>query len=238
MSKDVKFITALDNLFSQNNITHIFESGTYNGTGSTTSLANAIEKSGKKVTQFITVEINRQTYADARRNLQRYPFITPVWGLTVGFEQARKFIREDEVINNHAQYPDIFIDGIDNPAKFYLKEIDGHCADKTILGKIKALFTGKSNIGVEETLFNKYLVPMAGNTPLILLDSAGGMGYLEFILVLQIMHGKDFFIILDDIHHLKHFRSYARIKEDKHFTMLDDSYGQGWAIAKYCGKVG
>jgi len=236
MSSDVKFISALDKLFAQNNITHIFESGTYNGTGSTTSLANAIEKSGKKITQFITVEINKKTYTDAVKNLARYPFVTPVWGLTVGFEQARKFIREDDVINNHQQYPDIFIDGIDNPAKFYLKEIDGHCADTTLTGKIKTLFTGKSNVGVEENLFTKYLVPMAGNNPLILLDSAGGMGYLEFTLVLQIMKGHDFFIILDDIHHLKHFRSYAHIKEDNHFTMLDDSYGQGWAIAKYSGK--
>jgi hypothetical protein len=73
---------------------------------------------------------------------------------------------------------------------------------------------------------------MKGSHPLVLLDSAGGVGFLEFKTVLQILEGSSFFIILDDIHHLKHFRSYAHIKSDPSFMILGENLQHGWVVAK------
>ncbi len=233
MSSNEKFIKALDRLFNEHDIAYVFESGTFNGLGSTTKLAKAIVQSGKPIKQFITVEISKKYYTQAKKNLAAYEFVTPAYGLTVGFDEARKFIDGDDAIKNHDKYPEIFIDNTDNPVKFYSDEIEGHLAQESLREKVANLFVRAKKTPIEEKLFEKYLTGMAGQTPLVLLDSAGGIGYLEFQLVMKIMDGRSFFLILDDIHHLKHFRSYKTVKEDNNFTILDESYEQGWAIAYY-----
>lgn len=52
MSTDEAFKDALYKLFTENDFTHIVESGTFLGKGSTTSVAKAIIKSGKKISGF------------------------------------------------------------------------------------------------------------------------------------------------------------------------------------------
>jgi hypothetical protein len=70
-------------------------------------------------------------------------------------------------------------------------------------------------------MIKKYLSEMKNNNPLILLDSSGGVGYLEFKTTLDALNGKPFIIILDDIHHVKHHRSYLRIlKTLLNFTVV------------------
>lgn len=85
----------------------------------------------------------------------------------------------------------------------------------------------------EENIFKKIIPPIKYYSPLFLLDSAGGMGFLEFQKVNELMDNNSYFIILDDIHHLKHFRSYKEITENSSYTLLDKNLEQGWLIAKF-----
>jgi hypothetical protein len=196
-------------------------------------MANAIIKSGKKVEKFYTAEVNKKNYLQAKKNLATFKFITPLLGLTTKFETAIDFIKTDDAIKNHEKYHEVYIDDLDNPVGFYLKEIEKSLSKKTISRSVINFLRGKSDTTIKENLFGKYVKAMVTKKPLILLDSAGGMGFLEFQSLLKLMAGNDFFLILDDIHHLKHFRSYNIIREDKHFTILDESIEQGWVIAKY-----
>ncbi len=43
------------------------------------------------------------------------------------------------------------------------------------------------------------------NSPFVILDSAGGCGLQEFEITMDIMREKQFLLLLDDVHHLKHF---------------------------------
>jgi len=47
------------------------------------------------------------------------------------------------------------------------------------------------------------------------------------------MGNKSYYLVLDDVHHLKHFRSLIDIKKDKKFEILCENLEHGWVIAKY-----
>ena len=66
---------------------------------------------------------------------------------------------------------------------------------------------------------------------LIVLDSAGGVGHMEFQITDELMKNKAYYLLLDDIHHLKHFRGYDIIKNRDDFSIIDASDKNGWVLA-------
>jgi hypothetical protein len=241
MFADDTFITALEDLFSQNEITKIVETGTFLGLGSTTFLAKAILKSKKKLPEFITIEVDSKSYKKAVKNLAQYPFITPKWGLSVSSKEAKEFILNDDAILNHQKYPDLFIDDVSNPTKFYLNEIEGKLSQSsqkpTFVDKLKKrIWTSEKN-QFEDNIFQSVIPEIQNDTPLFLLDSAGGLGYLEFQKVNLLMNGHSHFLILDDTHHLKHFRSCEHIYNNKNYTLIAENRERGWLIAKFSAHL-
>ena len=87
--------------------------------------------------------------------------------------------------------------------------------------------------GMEAIYFFRFCAIHKEHKPLIVLDSAGGIGYLEFQTVLKVMGNSEYFILLDDIHHLKHFRSARDIKTDKSFEILGLEQHHGWMLAHH-----
>ena len=240
MSSESYFINALDSLFKNNNIEYVLESGTFNGLGSTTTLAKSLIKNKSNIKEFFTIEIDKKYNKLAKKNLQSFSFITPICGLSVSFDAAKQFIETDEAINFHEKFPDIYIDDIIDPKAFYLNEINGNLSGfnkqkkGSWLTNITNLFLKKNNNAFpQENLLEFLLLKVKNKTPLILLDSAGGIGYLEFKKTMEIMHSFDFYLILDDVHHLKHFRSYWDVKQNSKFTILSENIEHGWILAKY-----
>jgi hypothetical protein len=236
MSTDKLFLTALDTLFATNKINAIVESGTYVGLGSTTMLAKAILKSGKPLPNFITIEVDELSYRKALKNLAKYSFITPTWGLSVSVADAKEFIKNDDAILNHEKYPDIFIDTIDNPASFYLNEVNGQLSrinQISFFQKIKNWRSPSNKTAFEENILQRVVPAIKNANPLFLLDSAGGLGYLEFQTVKKLIGENTHFLILDDIHHLKHFRSFRDVSEDSNYKIIAKNIENGWLIAKY-----
>lgn len=77
----------------------------------------------------------------------------------------------------------------------------------------------------------------AGNADLIVLDSSGHLGFIEFNYILSLLRSPCIFV-LDDTRHVKHFHSLKRIKEDSHFNLLKESDEKfGFCIAEWRPNV-
>lgn len=170
---------------------HILETGTYLGNGSSQMLLSLNPE------VFITIEANIEHWTEARLRLPNS--VQVIHGLSVNRNDANDFIKSDHVLNNHSLYPHIHIDGLHDPVEFYSKEV---------------------NVSGPDSLLVSLLPTIADHNPIILLDSAGGIGLLEFQTVCSIMGERPFTLVLDDIHHIKHFRSVDAIQNDSQWSMI------------------
>ncbi len=204
-------------------IDRVVESGTYDGSGSTTMLAEAFS-SAAPPRRFVTLEANGQSWSKAKANLQRFPFVTPVWGLSVALDEALDFLRTDPCLSDHARWPDIWIDDVDDPLAFYTAETRGQLGGQT---------EGSIDAHQGEDLLRRELRAAAGSQLLVALDSAGGIGYLEFQILRAELAGHSYVLLLDDIHHLKHFRSLREVRADSAFTVLGINEEAGWVLVKH-----
>lgn len=236
MSKDQVFIDTVESIINKNEISYIVESGTYIGTGSTRTIAEILLKNKKTIQKFYTIEVDNTLFLKAKKNLKKYAFVEPIWGISVDPDVAIKFVSSDDAIANHQQYPDVFIDTLENPVEFYTNEIKGQFSKTHAKPSLWNKIFHRKALSEEQFLENvfKTLLPRVKNfNPIILLDSAGGIGWLEFKTVMEYMNSSPFIIILDDIHHLKHFRSLDYIEKSQKFSILNKSIEDGWVIASY-----
>lgn len=205
------------------------ECGTYLGLGSTMMIAELLkELSPERPPRLFTLEVNFAHWQNAARNLRHQHHVRPLWGLSVTTAEARRFIQEDPALNHHETEPDIYIDDIVNPVAFYTDEIDGKLIDPSgIPGPFvkKALY--------RENLLPRLLGRYGSKRPLILLDSAGAIGFLEFQKVHSLMRKQPYLLLLDDIDHLKHFRSRRAIHADPCFEILGEDSDCGWLLARH-----
>ena len=206
------------------------ETGTHKGTGSTRILAEIFADHPPE--EFVTIEADWHSWRVARDNLEKFRFVRCLWGKTVPVVEALNFMQHDEAIINHENYKDVFIDDVNDPLGFYSRECRG---EYTAAEPVRTLqyYRDKALYYRGEGLLKKQLKKFRKNNPLIVLDSAGGIGLLEFDHVMQVMENHPFVLLLDDVHHLKHFRSLARIQRDKRFHIVDVNVESGWALAVY-----
>jgi hypothetical protein len=187
----------------------IVETGTHLGTGSTKMLAELRPK------KLYTIECSYVNYSQAKENLKQFPFVECIHGLSVDSAEATKFME----MNPQIFEDDVFIDDA-NPIEFYTNELMG------------MLNGGERIEGMKENLLSELLPKVADENPLILLDSAGGIGLFEFFMVREAMGSKPYVLVLDDTHHVKHYRSKLLIEQDPMFKVVynDDVHGRLIAI--------
>ncbi|QMW02393.1 hypothetical protein [Spirosoma foliorum] len=230
MSTDERFKETLHQLFTQNQIDYIIETGTWLGTGSTKTIATTVE--GKHQPKaYYTIEGNLTFHTIARFNLRKWDFVKPLWGDTVAKEQALKFIQQDEALHHHEAYPDVFIDTLDNPVQFYTNELEGKLGKNPVINAVD--WFGSTFLHRKEDLLRSLLLRHQDLRPLVLLDSAGGIGWLEYQTVRNTLANRPYWLILDDIHHLKHFRSFADVQQRDDFRVIDYSVADGWMVAEH-----
>lgn len=204
------------------------ESGTHVGLGSTTLLAELMAAlPGRPVGRVYTLEVNFKFWQEAARNLRQFRHVCCLWGLSVGLREAKHFIEQDPVLQCHESEPDIYIDEIQNPTGFYLAEVEGKLTDPA---SVPGDFIRKRYY--RERLLPRLLRHNRHRRPLVLLDSAGGLGYLEFQTVRDQLRAVPHLLILDDIDHLKHFRSRRELHADPGYLVLGESVEDGWLIAE------
>ena len=211
---------------------HVIETGTYEGLGSTKIIAELLTQL-KCADQFVTVEANWKSWKKAKRNLQPYSFVKPLWGNTVDVKHASAFIMDDEVLKHPENYPDLLFDTPYNQQQFYLDEINGKLGGRVSKRNMLAYLMDRSLHFSGSNLLTKYLQKFRGHEPLIVLDSAGGIGWLEFQIVRETLGNQSYHILLDDINHVKHFRSYQAIQKDPCFHITSIDPDGRWVIASY-----
>ena len=237
---DEAFREVLSRIIREHRIQYFFESGTFNGLGSTTLISETIQNIGIENPVFYTLERDPYYYGQACENLKKFPFVKVCNGLSVDEKEAVIFLQNDDFLSNHQRYPDIYIDNLENPRQFYLDEISGNLSKNNtdtrnggLFSSFISLFSKKKTGAEQQYLIVSILEGMRTKKPLILLDSAGGIGYLEFSKVREAMGSNPYFIILDDTHHIKHWRSRRDVLSDNRFSVIHDDTTHGRIIASW-----
>lgn len=155
-------------------------------TGTNTGLGSTAILAKMEIPVF-TLECNPANYRQAKINLASKPHVTLLNGFSLNRREMVDFI-----IHDKTEHPlDVMVD-TSEPIPFYLTEI---------------------NFDVpEDLLFNL----INNDKPqLIFLDSAGGVGYLEYLKVMSLDKDllKNKTLVLDDIYHVKHYRSVKDLEQ-------------------------
>ena len=223
----------LRDVIVRHRIEHVVETGTHEGLGSTRFVAESFPR-GVRPRSFVTIEAGWKSWRRARRNLRQFPAVTPVWGHTLELRRAIEFVERDECIRRHERYPDVFIDDVDDPVGFYTRELKSGLsgAPRGLHKRLAFAIDRRWRYG-GEGLLASCLMRVRDERPLVVLDSAGGTGWLEFTTVRETMGTRPYVLLLDDVHHLKHFRSLEHVRHDDAFEILGLDERHGWMLARH-----
>ena len=184
----------------------IIETGTYLGTGTTRIIASALREAGLTLTRFFSIECNPHHHAQALNNLRQSgltPYTSPLLGLSV----PRALLPDPEQIEQHT------VRNIEGDNIF----VDHQEANRV------ALYFGETNFdGIPEDLLGECLRKVDYSPSIVLLDSGGHLGNVEFNYVIGKLRSPCY-IVLDDVYHIKHHRSFQQIKQDSRFTLIASS---------------
>ena len=188
----------MSDLIAKEKMTKVIETGTYLGTGSTMAIIEGLTRHGLPF-EFYTIEVNPKHHRMAQRNVPRLSGVHLVNGLTVGKQDL------PDKLDFKKMPKDVIVD---HPDEFreerYKNEVSFNVPDHQ-LERILAHFNYKPD--------------------LVFLDSAGHMGWVEYEYLMNRVQG-DFYLILDDTNHVKHYKSVreAKKKHDLIFS-TDDKFG-------------
>jgi hypothetical protein len=197
------------------------ECGTHRGTGSTRILIEVPAACG--IPRIYTMEVSRNLFAESRRNLSIFPQVECLWGLSVDKLEAAQFIQDDPLLRERGPEPDIFIDFLPDPVAGYLRELEG------------SLVGGDEGVTPPDRLLHTLVPSFADRRPLFCLDSAGGVGLLEYQTVRGLMGPNPFLVWIDDVNHVKHYRSLLHLQSDPTASHVSLNWDEGWGVALFNG---
>ena len=217
VNPESEFAKEVYKIFENNTIKVAIETGTYLGIGTTKIVLDAM-KVYNQDTDFYSIEANKWHQNQARENLKNLGYenkVKLVYGLSIPSVMALSKEEIDEWVKKY-ENEDIYIDhNPDVRTQLYLDE---------------------APTNIEDAVLGKCL--LATHPDLLILDSAGHLGWVEFKYALNLME-KECFIVLDDIFHLKHFESYKYIQaHPESFDLITVSHEKfGFLVAKWKGSV-
>lgn len=214
---DSEFARTIRNLIKIYEPRRIIETGTYLGVGTTRVIAEALRDFGIAGAVFHSIEINPEHYSRAKVNLCAAglaSFVDLQRGLSVPRRMLPTLAQIQENTVQQPEYEGIFVDHRDaERARLYFAETDFSDCPDDLLGRALAGFDNHPD--------------------LVLLDSGGHMGFVEFEYLIQRLAGPCI-IALDDIHHIKHHKSHQFMKRDPRFNILLESEEKfGFCVAGF-----
>jgi hypothetical protein len=215
VSVESQFARSMRDLFAYLRPRRIIETGTYRGTGTTTIIASAIHDLEIENAQFISIEVNPGNVKRAQENLAKAGLqVEVINGLSV----PRALLPTMEQIEREMVHS-VIADGLvvdheeSRRAELYFRETDFAALPDDVLGQVLRRFDHRPDV--------------------VLLDSGGHMGYVEFRYVVDQLRGPCN-IVLDDIYHVKHFRSFQDMKMDPRFEIVAASEEKfGFCVARF-----
>jgi len=173
-------------LVGQETITKVIETGTYLGLGTTKAVLKGMKAHGMEF-QFISIEVNPSHCRQAMANNVGIHGVEFWNGLSIPKPQLpvdTTFNVPDHVIVDH--HPNV-------RHLLYTREVD---------------------FNVQDNLLKVAIDHLGGDPELIILDSAGHMGLIEFKYLMSLLPHHAFYLVLDDIGHVKHYESFEFIKQN------------------------
>jgi len=215
--KESKLYSNLRNLIFSVRPFTIIETGTYHGTGTTASICNALVALPNLKCSFYSIEVNPLHYAISLENLKRQRLLNYV-NVLHGVSVPRSVMPTVEEIRK-------FTDGTQFPS--------GVFADFPEDIRAAGYYAEANFPNVPEDMLGLCLENCDYKPDIMLLDSAGHMGFVEFKYVLDKIK-KEMYFVLDDTSHIKHYLSKQFIKQDRRFQIIiDDTDRFGYLIAKF-----
>lgn len=173
----------------------ILETGTYNGLGSTSAILHGLREAKIDPFSFISIESNEKNYQQAVKNLEE-----EIYKGTLVLMHANSLPKEIMPKKVYDVPENVITDHVD-PSR-YLKEVPEDIDDDGIY-RAMALLDNRPDM--------------------VLLDSAGHLGFLEFEYVCKLSESS-FVLILDDTLHRKHYETLEFIKRNpEEFNILKES---------------
>jgi hypothetical protein len=164
------------------------------------------------------IDSNYDTYNKARLLYQNRNIVKCRYGYSIDVNKATDYLKQDEAYLRPEQYPVISTDG---SVLYYLNQFRGD---------VEAHPTVRFST---DNLFRDLIPKIKKKNPLFALTSP--MGFIEFQEMVKQMGKRSYYVILKDIHNIKHFRSYACIKYyNSTWDVIAESEGE-WIIAKHRG---
>lgn len=210
-----KFIKALHEVFGVYKPKKIIETGTYLGHGSTKVLWDCAKKN-PPMAQIITIEVNPFRVQSAREY-----FISN--GMSQDIQIWQGLSIERELLPKSGQ----IVKAVTEARRLGL-QVD---ANEDIA---PTFYEQEINFPGEDSLLIKAINYFDKRPDLFLLDSAGHIGFREFI-YLHTQTLSNCLIVLDDIVHMKHHNSFKFMQTNPDYDILDYCIeeGTGWCIARY-----
>lgn len=200
MTSSGAFNKALTTLVANNGITKIIETGTYLGTGTTRAILDGLQAHGKPF-QFFSIEVNPDNYKKAVMNNGRVGGLYLINGLSISKSDLPKVVE--------------FTDFPDNVVVDYQEQTRS------------TSYVNEVKYNVKDEVLYECLKAFDARPELVVLDSAGHIGMQEFDYLMQYVQGT-FFLALDDINHVKHYKTVQKIKDDERFKIVwetSDKFG-------------
>lgn len=174
---------------------NVIETGTYNGLGSTSAILHGLKDAHGTQFSFISMESDPVFYNQARQNLEEEIYDGSL--VLMNKISVPKHLLPSTV----SDVPEDIITDHADPSR-YLKEVPK---------------------GIEDNGLMAALILLDYKPDLVLLDSAGHLGTIEFDYLMQHAIGP-FILILDDTLHRKHYQTLEKIKADpERFYILKES---------------
>lgn len=206
MASTGEFSKHLTAMIAAMGITKVIETGTYLGEGTTRAVIKGLLQH-KQPFHFISIEINPQHHAIAKKNIGKIQGVD-LWN-------GRSISKDHPLIStDFSGLPSHVI-------------IDHQPEHRT------ALYEKEVDFDVDENLLQKAVDFFDGKPELVILDSAGHYGNAEFMEIIKLVN-HPFIIALDDTNHGKHWHNTQAIKNyPEKFEIIfetDDKFGS--VIAK------
>lgn len=191
--------TFIDLVITKYGIQSIVETGTYDGMGSSQILA-------KTGLPFDTIECHGMNFIAAKVNLEQFKQTRVHHAYSLPLNEMLEFINNDDWTNNPEKMIELGVKfDHDNPRWYYKHEL---------------------NDVVSKPPRENLLMGLITNTQrqLVFLDSSGGVGLLEFQKVIDLPKEllREKVIMLDDVNHIKHYRSVEWMKENCKIDYSED----------------
>jgi hypothetical protein len=208
-----EFETAIRRTVERFKPQNVIETGTYLGNGTTRILFEALKEYSPYFT-LVTIESKYEYYKVASAHYRNYPEVVCLHGLTIPRSQLPTLEEiQRETVEN--EVPGIYHD---------------HSKDTRA-----ALYFQEQQTDGPDGLLGIALNALACKPDLVLLDSAGHLGFREFTFLMSMVKAP-FVLIADDARHVKHHQTFVSIHTDLRWEMLgmgDERFG--WFAARFKG---